>query len=206
MTDRTRAVGRRRLGPLAGAALLAPAAAGWAQPLATREVPLDSGLRVRVTSRAAALDKAVGVVVRRESDTMTVALARGGRHVRMSLAALRRLEVSRGRTAGTGAVRGARIGALVVAIPRATLTAFALFTGWQADISGNGGRGCDDGCYFGAQIAGVLTLVGTAGGAAAGTLIGAAVGAERWDRVTIRVRTGAAPTPNRLGIAVRVGT
>jgi hypothetical protein len=76
---------------------------------------------------------------------------------------LARLEVKRGRTAGAGASRGWKIGAVTLGLPLGLLVA------GEADSPGVG-------FLYGAVAGGVA-------GSLVGALVGAAIGADSWERV-----------------------
>ncbi len=120
------------------------------------------GTRVRVST---ATETYTGTFMSQAADTIDVAES-GAIHRRIPVSAVRQLFVSQGKTAGAGAIRGLKIGALVLAAV-AGLLAVVIWseTGFQA--------------AEGALLVGG----GAVEGAMFGAIIGAIVGAEGWQRI-----------------------
>jgi hypothetical protein len=147
-------------------AILAPLAAATAQLPEVRP-----GMRVRVVAPGELGGRVEGTVVDRVPDTLRIAVS-GRSPVAVPVAAIRSIEIYRGRSRRPGAARGAKLGAL-------TGLGLGLANAFFSDC---GGRYCETGYKAG----GVIAFGGV--GAGIGALIGAARGAELWERVSI-------PTP-----------
>jgi hypothetical protein len=165
-------------------------------------LPVDSGARVRVTARRAGLRKEIARVTAVWPDSiqlqpLAVPLAPP---LTVPSRDLDALALSRGRSAGAGARRGALIGAAVVFLPGAALTTGFLVHDYLSDQRGR----CYEWCYFGPFVFGVLTVGGTGIGAIGGALIGAAVGAEGWRPLPLPQRVSIAPivAPSPRGFAL----
>jgi hypothetical protein len=169
-----------------------------ASAAAAQTPSLEPGTRVRVTSDS--LGRVVGVVAPAGRDTIAVTTPDGGSRVAIPVASVERLDVSRGRTAGAGAARGALIGAAVSGGLGVAATGLVYFYERRHDAT----RSCYESCYLGTAIVGVLSGVVLLGSTATGALIGAAVGAEGWRRVPLADRVGVGPTPDGAGLAVRL--
>ena len=202
MPSRVRRLSCRILAGGLLAVSLAPAPAASQTP-ADPPAPLavDSGARVRVTARRLNLRKDVAIVTSVWPDSIRLEpRGRGLTPLTVPVRELDALSVSAGRSTAAGARRGALTGALVVFLPGAALTTGFLAHDFLAD---RGGR-CEEWCYFGPVVFGVLTVGGTAIGAAGGALIGAAVGGERWRPLALPTRVSLAPfaAPSARGLAL----
>lgn len=133
---------------------------------------LEVGARVRVTAPDVADDAISGTVASVDSASITLAVSRKGvvSERTVPIAAMRRLEISRGRShsplkgMGTGLLVGAGIG-LGLGVAAATEEG-----NWVCE-----GGGC---MVYGA-------LGGALWGTVIGGLFGAAIGHEEWDEVTV---------------------
>jgi hypothetical protein len=186
-------------------AACAPLALVAAAPLAAQDslppvVRVDSGAVVRVTAPRVGLDRSRARAVASRGDSLTLVIddrVRGDTTMRtVAWQDVTELALSGGRDRGAGARRGAAIGALVIAVPGAALTAGLLWYDWNSDRRNR----CYEFCYLGPVVLGVMTVGGTGIGAITGALIGAGVGRERWTLVPIPARVGLVPMPNGLGV------
>ena len=197
----TGARGRLAVGALV-AALSTTSVAAQVPGDPTVALPVDSGARVRVTARGAGLRKEIARVTAVWPDSIQLQPLAAPRlpPLTVPLRELDALALSRGRSAGAGARRGALIGAAVVFVPGAALTTGFLVHDYLAAQRGR----CYEWCYFGPVVFGVLTVGGTGIGAIGGALIGAAVGAERWHPLPLPQRVSIAPmaAPSRRGLAL----
>lgn len=158
-------------------------------PPARKFLGLSPGDKVRFAT-ADNRGTTLGNVVAADSDTLLLSLPGAEKPVRLSWASLRKLEVHRGRR--SQAEKGAKIGALSLAIPVALLS-----------VAVEGAKDID--CWSDCRSQSGLWLVAVTGGAAGatvgiltGALIGSAFKTDRWDKVglpPIQVRL----TPQRHG-------
>jgi len=151
------------------------------------------GTRVRVTAG----DKRwVGRLVESGDGTVSV-LPDKGPLVRLRLADVSRLEVSRGRMKmGDAAMRGGSIGLLIGAAGGVL---------WGVSVSGGGSPNCLVLCNTGENAAVGGLIFGGLGGAL-GAFVGAGTSPEKWGRVE-HVRTSVVVLPQRRGVgaALRLG-
>ncbi len=186
--------------PLPALALLALPCGLAAQDSTTTAARVDSGAVVRVTAPRAGLDRMRARVVASRGDSLVV--RRGTRpygdsvDVAVAWRDVTEFAVSRGFDRGAGARRGALTGALVVGVPGAALTAGFLWHDWRLERRNR----CEEFCYLGPVVFGVLTVGGTAAGALVGALVGAGSGRERWELRGIPSRVGLVPMPDGLGV------
>jgi hypothetical protein len=148
-------------------------------------IPLGTRVRLDAPRPNAGL---AGTVRSQSADSITIETDDSTRVV--SLALVRRIDVSEGRSRGDGALRGMKIGGLGLGGSMAVF----LVAGYIASPNHNCG-GADE-CLD--PIASLPYLVPASAliGGLAGALIGATAGAERWDRLYPRpVRVSILPTP-----------
>jgi hypothetical protein len=153
-------------------------------------IPLGTRVRLDAPRPNAGL---AGTVRSQSADSITIETDDSTRVV--SLASVRRIDVSEGRSSRDGAFRGMKIGGLGLG---GAMAAF-LIAGYVASPNHNCG-GADE-CLD--PIAALPYLVPASAliGGLAGAFIGAIAGAERWDRLYPRpVRVSILPTPT--GVAM----
>jgi hypothetical protein len=152
-----------------------------AQPLAE----VAPGARVRIQAPGIVAGRYAGTVLARTPDTLVVASAAAGA-VRVPIASLTSVEVSRGRSRSLGAMKGAAWGAGIG-------LAIGLVTAGVADDQGYGSGG-------------EYVVFNALGGAVWGAIIGAIAGSERWDRYDLSRRTSLVlPRPGHSpGLGLRV--
>jgi hypothetical protein len=144
-------------------------------PPARKFLGLSPGDKVRFAT-ADNRGTTVGNVVAADSDTLLLSLPGAETPVRLSWPSLRKLEVHRGRR--SQAEKGAKIGALSLAIPVALLSVAVEgakdIDCWSADCRSQSGLW-------------LVALTGGAAGATVGILTGALIGSafktDRWDKV-----------------------
>ena len=125
---------------------------------------LEVGTRVRLESRAQEFSPVAGSVVLSTADSIGIRRHADLRF--MARAQLGRIQVSAGRDYGSGALKGAGWGALLVGAP------IVLFIVKERASGPAGPEGMD--------FSGALLINGTAAGAVIGAVIGGLVGSERW--------------------------
>ena len=177
---------RRRLQPAA----LALALAALAAPPAAAQAPVDPGARVRVD--APTVDGTFWVVAATR-DTLVLQRDSAGPAHRVPVAAIRRLDVSRGRRPplarfGRGLLIGAGIGAAVGVVS-------GLASG--DDPQGFLSLTAEEKAVAGGVLAGV-------GGATIGGLVGVLGRGERWERVDTGPRVALVAPPAGRGVGVRL--
>ncbi|MDB4947381.1 MAG: hypothetical protein JWM27_30 [Gemmatimonadetes bacterium] len=151
--------------------------------------PLRVGTWVRVTQDSARDRRVTGTLLLANGSRISIA-SRDGDPLTIAPDAVRRLEVSQGRTGGAGMRKGAKVG-LMVGIAT-SVVGFAL--GSLAD-SGNPGCGECSIDITGKGIAVLLALPITLTTTGLGALIGAGTGGEQWRSVPLPVRTVPRDTP-----------
>lgn len=162
------------------------------------QVTLQPGAKVRITAPTAGVDRFEGTVIA-AGDTLDV--ARGTARIRVPGSAVTRIELSRGKSRGAGALRGAMWGA-GIGLGLGAITASTIE---DEDYCDGEYGSLEDTCDV---SAGEWIAASTVGGAFWGTIIGAIVGRERWDTITVPgTRTSMTLTPwvlpgGRAGLAV----
>lgn len=144
------------------------------------------GARVRVTAPGVLAGRYVGTVLTRSSDTIIVANSAGAQ-VRVPIASMTSLEVSRGKSRMAGFRRGLLWGAPVgLGLGLATMSV--------ADDTDRG-----DGSTWGQ---GEWIAYNTVAGAFWGGVIGALIGRERWDAYATQPRVSLMPIGPRFGVGL----
>ncbi|MGD2152538.1 MAG: hypothetical protein PVG79_04670 [Gemmatimonadales bacterium] len=161
--------------------------------------PIAPGERIRVSSDLY-FDPLVGTLTAIESDTLMMAAdwAAGPATVRLPLASVTRLEVSRGR--GTKFVQGALLGgALGAALGAIEVAAFSNWGEcWGPTVSCANDEEVGVEHYLGAMA------IGGAIGAGIGGIIGLMIGTDRWETLPLgEIRIGPAPGAQG-GVAARL--
>jgi hypothetical protein len=162
-----------------------------ASPVHAQFVELDPGTRIRLRAPAAVAGQLTGVVIARSRDSLTVSRS-SAMPVTLPITGLTSLEISRGKSHGRGAAKGALWGGGVLAVlglvipmddcPEETSSATCSTEGSRAE--------------------GVLWAATS--GALTGALIGGIVGAERWERATLPLQLGVRPlSSGGVRVAVR---
>lgn len=141
---------------------------------AQRDTALHPGLRVRVTSTSTR--DVTGVVSQARADSIVVFTEPNGATLAFATPEIRKLDVSRGRSAGEGAKKGALWGGGIGAGLAVLVAAIAAS---DKNSYGNDVYSVGD---FAANMVG--------GGLVWGAIIGAFVKAERWDHVAFQPRMG----------------
>jgi len=175
-----------RLAPFAlGLAVILPNAAA----LAAAQVPtIPVGTRVRVEAPGPNT-RLTGTVTAQSADSIAIETTEATRTV--SLAWVRRVDVSRGVSHRDGAIRGMKIGGLALGGTIAAL----LLAGYFASPDNNCG-GADECFNFGPAPVLLVPVAAIVGGVS-GAVIGSLVGAEHWDSIyPTRARVSVWPTGN----------
>jgi hypothetical protein len=160
-----------------------------ARPLAAQGslalAEVQPGARVRVEAPGIVAGRYVGTVLARSADTLTLGNPSGA-PVALPLGAIRSLEISRGKSRTTGAVRGMMWGAPI----GAALGIFGIATAEEC-------TGCFE-SVGDAEALAAFTIAGLLWGAG----IGAIVGRERWERFDLPVRAAFRAGPRSMALAV----
>ncbi len=177
----------RTVGAASCFALAAPVGA---QDTTRRANPLMApGTDVRVRGRDLGVGTDRVTVVEQRGDTLLIR-ERGGALALVPLDRVTALSVADGRnTWTTGAGRGARVGALVGAIPSVVLVGAAA----AYDVQHRHDP-CSELCIPATPVAAAVGIAVTAVTTLVGTAIGAAVPGQRWRRVSVPLQVGAVPT------------
>ncbi len=161
-----------------------------AAPADAQFMELNPGTRIRLRAPAAVAGQLTGVVIARPGDSLTVSRS-NAMPVTLPLSALTSLEISRGKSHGRGAVKGALMGGGIF-----------LVLGFIVPVDDCTSAATTEPCTEASRGEGVLWT--TTSGALTGAVIGAIVGAERWERAALPLRVGVRPTSDgSLQVAVR---
>lgn len=175
-----------RVASLLSATILLPT---LARPLAAQGslalAEVQPGARVRVEAPGIVAGRYEGTVLARSADTLTLGNPSGA-PVALPLGAIRSLEISRGKSRTTGAVRGMMWGAPI----GAALGIFGIATAEEC-------TGCFE-SVGDAEALAAFTIAGLLWGAG----IGAIVGRERWERFDLPVRAAFRAGPRSMALAV----
>ena len=167
--------------------LVLPVASASAQPLSE----LAPGARVRVQAPGIVAGRYTGTVLSRTADTLVVASSAAAA-VRVPIAALTSVEVSRGRSRSRGALKGVAWGAPI-----------GLAVGLLLGAAASGDEFADGGSRSEFVAASIFS------GALWGVIIGAIAGSERWDQYELPRRAALLipwdPRGGRLGLRVALG-
>jgi hypothetical protein len=165
----------------------------FAVPAHAQFKELDPGTRVRLQAPSAVAGKLIGVVIARSRDSLTVSRS-NAMPVTLPVSALTSLEVSRGKSHGRGAAKGALWGGGVFAVLGLVLPMDDCPNGTSSDTCSTEGS----------RAEGVLWAATS--GAMAGALVGGIVGAERWERAELPLQLGVRPlSGGGVHVAVRWG-
>lgn len=161
--------------------------------LQAQSMTLLPGAKVRIDAPAAGIRGFEGTIIA-TGDTMDI--ARGDARVRVPTAAMTRLELSRGKSAGAGAVRGAMWGG-GVGLGLGLVTMGVIDGACESSSGGcRESRGDERLAWLG---------MNTLGGAVWGVAIGALVGRERWRSISPSGLVLAPVLGPAGGMGVRVG-
>lgn len=150
---------------------------------------VQPGARVRIEGTSLPGDRLVGTVLSRTADSLEIAVS-GAVRARIPFSAIEQLEISRGSTRRAGAVKGMKIGLIVMGVGGAIVA---------SSIMGASDAECQGDC---GALAASFLAVALIEGAALGAGIGAIVKAESWKRIPPpRMAIRAAPR----GIRVPLG-
>jgi hypothetical protein len=153
---------------------------------------LDPGTRVRLQAPSAVAGKLVGVVIARSGDSLTVSRS-NAMPVTVPVSSLTSLEISRGKSHGRGALKGALWGGGVFLVLGVVMPIEECDENTPSNICGDESRA--EGVVWAAT-----------GGALTGALIGAIIGAERWERAALPLQLGVRPlSGGGVRVAVRWG-
>lgn len=155
---------------------------------AAQVAELQVGTRVRVRAPSAVAGRLTGVVLVRTNDSVTVS-REDAMPIAIPLSALTSLEVSRGRSRGLGAAKGAMWGGGVMLLLGAGFSDRPCKPNAVADT-------CER------VSAAENALYAGVSGAMIGAIIGAAVGSERWVRAELPGRVSIFTTPTPMGTPV----
>jgi hypothetical protein len=183
----TRPIVRRRLAWPAFAALALALAAA---PAHAQLAELTAGTKVRVRAPSAVAGRLTGIVLTRGADSVTMS-RENATPVTLPLSALTTLEISRGKSHGRGAWKGALWGGGIM---------FGL--GLVVPAEECTGVGASRSCTRLSR--GESAVFGAVGGATIGAVIGAIVGSERWERAALPMQVGVLPmSGGGVRVAVR---
>ena len=166
--------------------VLGGAAPCAAQATAGQYAEVLPGARVRITAPGVVAGRYVGTVLSRPADTVVVANS-GGAQVRVPIASMTALEVSRGKSRMAGFTRGLIWGAPIG-------LGFGLLTMSTVEGTDQG-----DGQTWGQ---GEWAAYSALSGAIWGGAIGALVGRERWDAYIPQGRVSVVPHGGRVGVGL----
>lgn len=180
------------LRPLSALALSIAALAMITMPARAQQTEVQPGARVRIMAPGIVAGRYVGTVLTRSADTLELG-APGTAPIRVALARIMSLELSRGSSRSLGALRGVAWGAPI-----------GLIVGIVAAAGTDSDPYCFDACSTSGSYKAGLIAGSTLGGALWGAGIGAIVGRERWERFEAAPRTTLDLRHGRttLGVAV----
>lgn len=151
-----------------------------------QDVTLREGSRVSIETRSR--QRAVGVVKSFDSDSVRLFTGENGATLSVARNDVTGIQVSHGRSAARGAIRGAMWGAgvsgVIGAIFVAAVESDNTYTVTDSDRA-------------------VFMANSIVGGALWGAGIGAFVKSERWERVSMRPRVTSSPSGVRLGVSIQ---
>jgi hypothetical protein len=153
--------------------LLALALGSLAAPLSAQLSELTVGARVRIRAPEVVAGRLTGVIIARGADTLTVTRA-SATPLTLRVSQLSTVEISRGRSHGRGAARGALWGGGVMAV-----LGVAFVDGATTCEGSGGGASCRETTAVESAAYGALS------GALVGGIIGAFVGREHWERLSL---------------------
>jgi len=153
------------------------ALAGIAVPVRAQQSEVQPGARVRIEAPGIVAGRYVGTVLTRSADTLELGTPKSA-PIKVPVARITSLELSRGSSRSLGAVRGLVWG-----------TPIGLVLGVLAAAGTSGDPYCYDNCGTSGGYKAGLILGGTVSGALWGAGIGALVGREHWERFDVTPRT-----------------
>jgi hypothetical protein len=164
------------------------------RPLAAQMSELQPGARIRVQAPGIVAGRYEGTVLTRTADTIVV----GGPNVspvRVPLARVSSLEISRGNSRAEGAIAGMKWGVPIMA-------GFGVVIGAAAASDDNTCLGCSE---IGSGDVVAVTALFALSGAIYGAGIGALIGRERWDQFDLAPRTSLRIQSGRIGLGLEFG-
>lgn len=160
-----------------------------AAPLCAQQAELRPGARVRLSAPGTLAGQQTGTVLERSTDSLLFATP-NGTPTRLALAALERVEVSRGRSRSRGALKGTAWGAGI-----------GIGLGLISVAAGNECSALDSVCPTDTELV-TSTIVGSA---VIGVIIGAIVGSESWQKLRAPRQGSMRPVIDRshVGLTIR---
>ena len=182
----------RTLRPLSVLALSIIALSGISAPARAQHTEVQPGARVRIQAPGIVAGRYVGTVLTRSADTLELGTP-GTAPIKVPLARITSLELSRGSSRSLGAMRGLAWGAPI-----------GLVLGVIAAAGTDSDPYCFDNCTTSGSDKVAIAAAGALGGAFWGAGIGAIVGRERWERFDMAPRSAFDLRNGRatLGLAV----
>lgn len=165
------------LRPLSALALSIVVLSGVSAPARAQLTEVQPGARVRIQAPGVVAGRYVGTVLTRSADTLELGTP-GTAPIKVALARISSIEVSRGSSRSLGAMRGVAWGA-----PIGLLIGVIAAAGTDSDPY------CFDNCSTSGSDKAAFVAASTLGGALWGAGIGAIVGRERWERFDVSPRT-----------------
>jgi hypothetical protein len=163
-----------------------------AAPAGAQMTELQPGARVRVQAPGIVAGRYVGTVLTRTADTVELG-APGAAPIKVPLARVTSVEVSRGSSRSLGALRGLAWGAPIGLV-------FGVVTAAGTD----GDPYCFDTCSTSSSYKAGIIAARTLAGALWGAGIGALVGRERWERFDIASRSSFDVRSGRMRVGFAV--
>ncbi len=160
-------------------------------PAAAQLTELQPGVRVRIQAPGVVAGRFEGTVLMRSADTIVVG-APNVSPIRVAVARISALEISRGTSRADGAIAGMKWGAPIMAATGATL-------GIAAVSNDNYCNSCKK--TSAANAVGVTAVFALAG-VVYGAGIGALIGREHWDAFDLASRTSLEVGRGRIGLTV----
>jgi hypothetical protein len=165
----------------------------FAAPAGAQMTELQPGARVRVQAPGIVAGRYVGTVLTRTADTVELG-APGAAPIKVPLARVTSVEVSRGSSRALGALRGVEWGAPI-----------GLVFGVVAAAGTDGDPYCYDFCSTSGSYKAGIIAASTLAGALWGAGIGALVGRERWERFDVASRSSFNLHQGRATLGFAVG-
>ncbi len=150
-----------------------------ATPVEAQLAELTVGTKARVRAPSVVVGRLTGIVLARGADSVTMS-RENATPVTLPLAALTSLEISRGKSHGRGAWKGALWGGGI-------MFGLGLILPMEECTDSATTRRCEPGSR------GESAVFGAVGGATIGVIVGAIVGSERWERAALPLRVGVLP-------------
>ena len=169
--------------------VIAATAVLMSSPAAAQVGELQPGARVRISAPGLVADDYVGVLLQRVGDTLVVA-GTNLAQVRLPIAQIAGLEISRGKSRADGAIEGVKWGAPIMGV-----LGLVLFNaGSEVSCTGT----CTVNEYDRFSIGALFAVSGAIYGAG----IGALIGKERWEEFDVGARTALRVQRGRVGVGL----